>query len=87
MIKIEWRRGMIKSKGRGRMQKKDGKEGEKEKVVEDKKKGMEKDKKRWRKINETRESWNCHLSLSRYLLLLPTIVAEKIKRKGKIEEG
>lgn len=54
-------------------------------MVEDKRKGMEKDKKRWRKINGTRGSRNCHLSLSRYLLL-PAIVPEKIKRKGEKEK-
>ena len=61
--------------------KKDGKGGEKKKV-KDKKKGMEKDKKRWRKINETR-SCNCRLSLSRYLLLSFSDHGRKDKEERK----
>ena len=72
------------------------KKKEKKKKVEDKKKGMEKDKKRWRKINETRGSCNCRLSLSRYLLLSSSDHARKDKeekdgkrgvKKGKDQEA
>lgn len=59
------------------------KKKEKKKKVEDKKKGMEKDKKRWRKINETRGSCNCRLSLSRYLLLSSSDHARKDKEERK----
>lgn len=62
--------------------KKDGK-GREKKKVEDKKKGMEKDKKRWRKINETRGSCNCRLSLSRYLLLSFSDHGRKDKEERK----